>query len=184
MKIFKNKKVFDLIISMDKNNVISCKNGLPWNIPFNLIKFNELTKGHIVIMGRITFESIYGYLPERDNIVLSRNKNYKPDFCLVANSFNKAIQLGYKIKKASSNKKKLFVIGGVSVYQQAFPLSEGIYWTEIHHEFDVLEPIYFTNSSSFHLININSEYNASKKNNLYTSTFYCFLNMAQRRNAT
>ena len=71
--------MLSLIVAMDQQGLIGNQNTLPWYLPADLQFFKETTIGHIVIMGRKTFESIGRPLPNRRNIVLTRNKNWKPD---------------------------------------------------------------------------------------------------------
>ena len=97
-----------LICAISKNNVIGKENKLPWNISEDLKRFKELTSNNWIVMGRKTFDSIGRPLPNRKNIVLSKNKSLKIDSVEVFNSPKDVID-SYK---KNSEQKDLYVIGG------------------------------------------------------------------------
>jgi len=101
-----------LICAISKNDVIGKENKLPWNISEDLKRFRELTSNNWIVMGRKTFESIGRPLPNRKNIVLSKNKNLRIDSVEVFNSPKDVIE-SYKI---NSGQKDLFIIGGTYIY--------------------------------------------------------------------
>ena len=84
--------IISLIVAMDENRVIGYKNKLPWSLPSELKYFRETTKGKPVIMGRKTYESIGRPMPERLNIIVTRDRNYKADGCVVVNSREDAVK--------------------------------------------------------------------------------------------
>ena len=105
-KLIHNKSI-TLIAAVSKNNGIGLNNKLLWYNKDDLKRFKELTIGHSIIMGRKTFESLpNGALPNRKNIVLTREKNYSNKNIFVANNINDAIQL-------TKNDSNPFIIGGV-----------------------------------------------------------------------
>ena len=123
--------MISLIVAKSKNNIIGGGGKIPWYIPEDLQRFKKLTTNNIVIMGRKTFESLPKEskpLPNRLNIIISRNKNYKVDNCLVVNSLSQAL------RKAGSDK-KVFVIGGGEIYKEALKYADNIYVTEVDGEF-------------------------------------------------
>jgi dihydrofolate reductase len=124
-----------LIAAVSKNGVIGVDNKLPWYIPQDLKRFKELTTNNVVIMGRKTYESIGKPLPNRLNIVVSRNKDLEIDGCLVVDSISKAI------KKAGSDK-EIFIIGGGEIYRKSIKFADEIYLTRIDtiHEGDTTFP--------------------------------------------
>lgn len=120
---------------MDKNRVIGTDDGkLPWYLPADLKRFKSLTLGKPIIMGRRTFESIGGPLPERKNIIITRNKNYEASGCVVAHSSEEALQ-------AAVDAPEVMVIGGAEVFAEFLPVAKRMYLTLIDGEF--LGTVYF-----------------------------------------
>jgi dihydrofolate reductase len=115
-----------LIAAMGKNRVIGNKGKIPWNLPADLRYFRRTTDGHSVIMGRKTYESIGRPLPNRKNIIITRDKNYKADGCDVVDSLGEALD--------RSNSEEVFVIGGGEIYKLALPLANKIYLTLVDYE--------------------------------------------------
>ena len=113
-----------VIAALAKNGVIGIENRLPWRLPEDLAHFKALTLNHPILMGRKTFESLGRPLPGRTNVVITRNADYKPDGCLVADSIPTALAL---CKDAD----EIFFIGGADLYAQAIPLVDRLYLTEV-----------------------------------------------------
>ncbi len=109
---------------MGKNRAIGLNNKLLWNLPDDLAHFRELTLDHSVIMGRKTFESIGKPLPNRQNIILSKNFQERLGYQVV-DSLEKALSL-------TSKEKEVFVIGGETVYEQTLPRAQRLYLTEVN----------------------------------------------------
>ena len=118
-----------IIAALAKNRVIGKDNKLPWNLPADLKHFKELTLGKPVIMGQKTFESIGKPLPGRTNIILTLDKNFKPQGCVVAHSIEEVLK-----KAADSN--EVMICGGASVYKQFLPLAHKMYLTLIDADFE------------------------------------------------
>ena len=114
---------------MDENRVIGYKNKLPWSLPSELRYFRETTKGKPVIMGRKTYESIGRPMPQRLNIIVTRDKNYKADNCIVVNSREDAI-------KAANGSNEIMVIGGAKIYKLFLPIANRLYITKVHGKFE------------------------------------------------
>lgn len=112
-----------LILAKSRNNVIGLNNTLPWVIKDDLKRFKDLTSGHHVLMGRKTFESLGKPLPNRTNVVLSKNKIENVN-CF--DNLEKAI-----IFAKENNENELFVIGGSNVYEQTIDFADVIYLTEV-----------------------------------------------------
>ena len=120
--------MISIIVAKTENDVIGKDNQLLWKLSADLKQFKALTTGHSVIMGRKTFESIGRALPNRTNIVISRQKNITlPEGVLVANSLEKAIE----IAKTHVGNEEIFIIGGGNVYKQALVMTDRIYLTEV-----------------------------------------------------
>ena len=125
--------MISMIVAVARNGVIGHANDLIWHISEDLRRFKAITTGHPVIMGRKTFESIGRPLPGRTNVVISRNENFRPEGCLVVDSFEKAVAMFPPDEEA-------FVIGGAQVYAQALPIADRLYLTEIDYEGDTRFP--------------------------------------------
>ena len=124
-----------LIAAIDENSVLGKDNQLIWHLPEDLKRFKRLTTGHAIIMGRKTFESLPKALPNRHNIVVTRNQNYSKEGVTVCHSLEAAIE-------CAKNDDQPFVIGGGQVYEQAIELADVIELTKIHAQFggDVFFP--------------------------------------------
>jgi dihydrofolate reductase len=121
------------IVAAAKNNVIGVDNGLPWDIPEDMKWFRDRTKGRALIMGRKTFESVGHPLPNRLNVVVTRQADYKaPEGVVVKPSIEEAIEHCKPIIGNYHN--ELFIIGGGEIYKQSLPLVDTIYLTRIHHD--------------------------------------------------
>ena len=118
-----------LIAAVARNGVIGLRGGLPWRLPEDLKRFRALTIGHSIVMGRKTWDSIGRPLPERQNIVVSRRREFAPAGGVAAHSLPEAIGL-------ATMPSPLFVIGGEAVYRDALPLADLLFLTEIHRDFD------------------------------------------------
>jgi dihydrofolate reductase len=117
-----------LIAACSENRVIGKNGTLIWHIPEDLKRFKKLTSGHIIVMGRKTFESIGKALPGRTNIILTRDKNFKADGCLVYNKISDILEL--------FEKNNIFVIGGGEIYKQFLNKADRIELTLIHKSFE------------------------------------------------
>jgi dihydrofolate reductase len=118
-----------LIAAVAQNGVIGTDNRLPWRLPDDLRRFRALTTGHSVIMGRKTWESIGRPLPERQNIVVTRQRFFRAPGALVAGSLKAALAM-------AELPEPVFVIGGEALYRAALPLAGLLYLTEIQRDFD------------------------------------------------
>jgi dihydrofolate reductase len=114
-----------LIAAIADNGVIGAGNALPWHLPTDLKRFRELTRGHHVIMGRKTCESLGRPLPERINLVVSANTRYHAAGFVVVTSLAAALD-------AARREQEVFVIGSASVYAQALPRADRFYLTLVH----------------------------------------------------
>ncbi len=117
--------LLSLLVAASENNVIGKDNALPWHLPDDLKRFKALTRGKTVIMGRKTYESIGHPLPDRRNIVISRQLESAPEGTELAHSINDAVDL---VKSEA----EVFVIGGADIYAQLLPLGKKIYMTRVH----------------------------------------------------
>tara|TARA_B100000959_G_scaffold222982_1_gene236256 strand:+ start:273 stop:767 length:495 start_codon:yes stop_codon:yes gene_type:complete len=118
-----------IIAAVSINNVIGNKNKLIWNLPNDLKRFKKLTTGHSVIMGRKTFDSLPNPLPNRDNIVITRNTDYSNSDVKVCSSIEDAINL-------TKTDTQPFIIGGGEIYSQTINLADKIELTRVYKKFD------------------------------------------------
>ena len=120
-----------LIVAIAKNNIIGNDNKLIWHISDDLKRFKEITTGKTMIMGRKTFESLPGILPNRKHVILTRDKNFNvnSDSVIIFNDFNDLIE------KYSKCEEEVFVIGGGEIYKQMLPYADKLYLTKINKDF-------------------------------------------------
>lgn len=116
-----------IIVAYDAQRGIGINNTLPWRLPEDLARFKRITTGHPIMMGRKTFDSIGRPLPNRRNIVLTRNTEWQHDGVDMVSSVQAAIEL---VGNAEA-----FVIGGADIYAQALPLCSRLLVTEIKQIF-------------------------------------------------
>ena len=124
------KKNITIIVAASENNAIGKNNDLIWSLPNDLKRFKKLTSGHCIIMGRKTFDSFPGLLPNRKHIVISKKTDsYFPDEVIVVNNFEDAV-------KATNEDENPYVIGGGQIYNLAMKYADKIELTRVHEEFD------------------------------------------------
>jgi dihydrofolate reductase len=114
-----------IIVAMADNRVIGQQGQLPWHLSADLRRFRKLTTGHSIIMGRKTYESIGRPLPQRRNIVISRDPQFAPEGVEVVDSLDAALA-------ETASETEVFVIGGASIYALALPLAGRLYLTQVH----------------------------------------------------
>lgn len=132
----------NIIVAIGKHYEIGLSNQLLCYIKPDLQYFKRTTKNHIVIMGRKTLLSLpNGPLKNRDNIVISRDANFNHEGAYMASSIEESLEIAEGLNK--DNDKKVFVIGGASIYKQFMPLADKLYITHIFEDFeaDVYFPI-------------------------------------------
>ena len=119
-----------LVAAIASNNVIGKENSLPWNIPEDLKRFKQMTSGHTILMGRKTFDSIGRPLPNRQNIVMTKDENFEREGIKVINDFDEALEL---IKESNED---VFVIGGSKIYELFEPVANSLAITRILKDFE------------------------------------------------
>lgn len=118
----------NIVVAIAANNAIGKNNKLLWHLPKDLKHFKNLTTGHTVIMGRKTFDSVGKPLPNRRNIVVTR-QDIQIEGCEVVNSLEAALEL-------AKGEAEVDIVGGAEIYRQAMPLINFIYLTIVHQDFD------------------------------------------------
>lgn len=114
-----------LVVAMSENRVIGRDNDLPWRLPADLAHFKRLTLGKPVIMGRKTCESIGRPLPGRQNIVLTRDENFRAPGCDICLDLDQAMAV-------AGNVDEVMIIGGAALYETLLERADRIYLTEVH----------------------------------------------------
>jgi dihydrofolate reductase len=126
-----NTPIVSIIAGIGKNRELGVENKLLWNIPEDMQWFREKTKGHPVIMGRKTHESIGRLLPNRPNLIITRDATYTSAGAIITSSLEEAIE-----KAKQMDEKEIFIIGGASVYAQAITIANKLYLTVVDHTFE------------------------------------------------
>jgi dihydrofolate reductase len=149
---------------MDERRGIGKNNRLPWRLSADLKRFRALTMNHHIVVGRKTFESIGKPLEGRVMIVVTRDKNYRPADCLVADSVEKAVSLARE-----RNESEVFICGGASVYQESLGFADRIYLTLVHAEADA--DTFFPEFDRNEWVEKESFYHEADDKNQYPFTF-------------
>lgn len=116
--------MINIIVAVSKNNQIGMDNKLPWHIPEDLRYFKEKTKGHMVIMGRKTYESIGKPLPNRKNVVLTRDPHFYAEGVTTVHSLEEALAL-------CKSEDECYIAGGGEIYRAFLPFSDKLYITVV-----------------------------------------------------
>nr|AIA11212.1 Dihydrofolate reductase [uncultured bacterium] len=126
--------IISLIAALSKNRVIGKNNDLPWKLPDDMKFFMEKTKGHHTIMGRKNYDSIplkFKPLPQRTNIVVTRQKKFQAPGCIVVDSLENGLAIAQ-----DNDEPETFIIGGAEIYKLGLPHANRLYLTEIDAEID------------------------------------------------
>jgi dihydrofolate reductase len=153
-----------LIVAADEQNGIGLNNKLLCYLPADLKYFKQVTSGHCIVMGRNTYESIGRPLPNRINIVVTRNKELTIDGCIVMNSLQDAVDYAKQ-----HNETELMITGGGTIYADAVNWCDKIYLTRIHHTFNADTFFPEVNTLGFRLTS--SEKFLADKKHAYDYTF-------------
>jgi dihydrofolate reductase len=119
-----------LIAAMDENGLIGAGNGLPWYLPNDLKHFKKMTLGKPILMGRKTWETLKQPLPQRQNLVMTRDTAYHVEGAKIVRTLEGALRLA-----KADGFEELMVVGGAEVYALALPLADTLYLTRIHAHF-------------------------------------------------
>ena len=119
------KPQISLIAAMAENRVIGRENRLPWRLPADLQHFKALTLGKPIIMGRKTWESLPGLLPQRPHIVVTHDPQYRAEGCTVVNSIEAALE-------AAGDVPEVMIVGGAAFYEQMLSRANRLYLTLVH----------------------------------------------------
>lgn len=118
-----------LIAAVAENWALGKNNELLWHLPNDFKRFKAITSGHYIVMGRKTFESFPKPLPNRTHVIITRQKNYEVEGCIVVDSIEKALAV-------CPSEAPIYVIGGGEIYALALPFADQLDLTRVHHEFE------------------------------------------------
>jgi len=121
--------MISIIAAVAENNALGKDNQLIWHLPADLKRFKKVTLNHHIIMGRKTFESLGKPLPNRTSIIITRNKNYQVEGCIVVNSLEQALE-------AAKTDENPYILGGAEIYKQALNIADELDLTFVHHKFE------------------------------------------------
>ncbi|MBY6036733.1 dihydrofolate reductase [Fictibacillus nanhaiensis] len=119
--------MISFVVAIDKNRAIGKDNDLPWYLPNDLKHFKKVTMGKPIVMGRKTYESIGKPLPGRENIVVTRDKNYIAEGTKIVHSIDEVLAI---------DAEEICVIGGTEIFKLFLPVADRLYITEIHETFE------------------------------------------------
>lgn len=124
--------MISIIVAIANDDVIGKDNKLIWHISEDLKRFKRITNNHKMIMGRKTFQSLPGVLPNREHIIITRDPNFKVD----SNQVSIYHDLDSLINKYKNSEEEVFIIGGAEIYTQFLPHAHKVYLTKLNHSFD------------------------------------------------
>ncbi len=159
-----------IIVAVAENNVIGKDNALIWHLPADMKFFKEKTTGHCVITGRKNYESIpekFRPLPNRTNIIITRQKNYAAPGTIVVGSIEEAIE-----KAKETDDDEIFIIGGAEIFKQTLHLADKIYYTKIYHSFE--GDTFFPEINYMEWKEINKTAHLADEKNNYNYSFFEF----------
>lgn len=154
--------IVTMVVAIAENHAIGKNNQLLWHLPKDLKHFKQITNGHTIIMGRKTFDSMGKPLPNRRNIVITRNQELELAGAEVVGSVEEALAL-------CAPSEEVFIIGGGEIYKMAMPFTEKIYLTVVHHPFD--GDAYFPEIDSGVWTETASEHHEADDKHQYSFTF-------------
>jgi dihydrofolate reductase len=155
-----------LIAAAAENNALGKDNQLIWHLPDDFKRFKEITSSHYIVMGRKTFESFPKPLPNRTHVIITRQKEFLAEGCIVVNSIEKAIE-------ACPKEEEVFVIGGAEIYQQSIGFADKIELTRVHDTFEA--DAYFPEINLNQWVLVFEEYHPKDEKHKFDFTFQTFL---------
>lgn len=155
-----------LIAAVAENNALGKNNDLLWHLPKDFKRFKEITSGHHIIMGRKTFESFPKPLPNRTHVIITRQKKYDKEGCIVVQDLEKALAVCPK-------NEPVFIIGGGEIYSQSIHLANQLDITKVHHSFEA--DVYFPEIDPKKWELTSETFNPKDEKHLYDYTFQRFV---------
>lgn len=155
-----------MIAAVAENNALGKNNDLLWHLPLDFKRFKEITSGHHIIMGRKTFESFPKPLPNRTHVIITRQKDFVHDGCIVVQDIEKAIAV-------CPIDEDLYIIGGGEIYTQSIDFADQLDITRVHNSFDA--DVYFPEIDP-EIWELTSEiFNQKDEKHLFDYTFQTFV---------
>lgn len=155
-----------MIAAIAENNALGKDNELVWHLPNDFKRFKSLTSGHHIIMGRKTFESFPKPLPNRTHIIITRQKEYQAEGCLIVDSIEKALAICPQDETA-------FIIGGGEIYNLGLPYADKLDITRVHHTFEA--DAYFPEINEEEWKKVVSDFNEKDEKHRYDYTYQTFV---------
>ena len=154
-----------LIAAVAENNALGKNNDLLWHLPNDFKRFKEVTSGHYIVMGRKTFESFPKPLPNRTHVIITRQKDFKHEGCIVVSDIEKAIA-------ACPENEDIYIIGGGEIYTQSIHSADQLDITRVHHSFDA--DVYFPEINPDIWELTNETFHPKDEKHLFDFTFQTF----------
>jgi dihydrofolate reductase len=155
-----------MIAAAAENNALGKDNQIIWHLPNDFKRFKALTSGHHIIMGRKTFESFPKPLPNRTHVVISRQKGYNPDGCIVVDSIEKALAI-------CPQNENTFIIGGGEIYKLALPFTDKIELTRVHNNYEA--DAFFPAINDVEWKIVNSEFQSKDEHHLVDFSYVTYI---------
>ena len=155
-----------MIAAVAENNALGKDNDLVWHLPNDFKRFKTLTSGHHIIMGRKTFESFPKPLPNRTHVIITRQKNYKAEGCIIVASIEKALEICPKNEDT-------YIIGGGEIYTLSLPFADKIEITKVHHSFEADAYFPVLNEKEWKLAQ--SDHNSKDEKHIYDYTYLTYV---------
>lgn len=159
--------MISLIVAMDNNRVIGYKNQLPWHLPADLHYFKKVTTGHPIVMGRKTRDSIGRNLPNRENVIVTRNVDTYYENCTILHSMEELFTWC-----ANKKNEEVFIIGGAKIFEETLSIADRLYLTTIDAEFE--GDTYFQNLEETSWKLVSEQKGVVDEKNIYDHTFYVY----------
>jgi dihydrofolate reductase len=155
-----------IIAAVADNNALGKNNELLWHLPNDFKRFKSITTGHYIIMGRKTFESFPKPLPNRTHVIITRQKNYSYDGCIIVDSLQNALA-------TCSKEKEVFIIGGGEIYKQSIEIADKLDITKVHNTFEADTFFPEIDLDKWNLIA--SEFHPKDEKHLYDFSFQTYI---------
>ena len=155
-----------LIAAVAENNALGKDNLLLWHLPDDFKRFKNITTGNYIIMGRKTFESFPKPLPNRTHVIITRQKKYTAENCIVVDSLQKAISVCPKDEE-------IFIIGGGEIYTQSIEIADKLDITRVHYTFEADTFFPEINLNKWKLTSV--EFHPKDEKHLFDFTFETYL---------
>lgn len=160
-----------LIAAVAENNALGKNNDLLWHLPDDFKRFKQLTSHHYIVMGRKTFESFPKPLPNRTHVIITRQKNYQHEGCIVVGNLEEAIA-------ACPKDETIYIIGGGEIYKQSIAMADCIELTRVHTSLEADTFFPEIDTSKWQLTF--EEFHSADEKHQYSFTFQTFVRSNQK----